>query len=57
MKKLIGAAAGATIGVKVIGGIGIAAMGGAIGIPAAAVGGILGVAGACLGHILDGKKK
>ncbi len=45
MKELIGGGAGLLAGLK-IGGIGIAALGGAVGIPAAAVAGILAVAGA-----------
>lgn len=49
VEKVIGGGAGFVAG-RFIGGIGIAAMGGAIGIPALAVTGICTVAGAVIGN-------
>lgn len=49
LKKVIGGGVGASVG-RAIGGIGIAAMGGAVGIPAIAVAGICTVAGVAIGN-------
>lgn len=51
-EKVIGGGVGFVTG-RVIGGVGIAAMGGAIGIPALAVTGICTVAGAAIGNAVE----
>jgi len=59
-KEIIGGSIGALVG-RAIGGIGIAAMGGAVGIPAAAVTVVAAVGGAAIGNqvgkFLEDEKK
>ena len=59
-KEIIGGGIGALVG-RAIGGIGIAAMGGAVGIPAAAVTVVAAVGGAAIGNqvgkFLEDEKK